>query len=113
MRRWCALALAVAFFACYYKHSDPMPEAALRDDLRAMRSALDNFYADHPRSPHSLDELKAAHYLRMIPKDPITGRQEWRLILESPTPATKERFVYDIQSLAPGAGRNGIPYGRY
>src|SRR5438046_2862908 len=51
-------------------------EAALKDDLREMRSAIDNFYADKQRYPQSLNELKDSKYLRSIPKDPMTGKAE-------------------------------------
>src|SRR5258708_36799438 len=45
-----------------------------------MRGAIDNFYADKQRYPQSLAELKDQHYLRAIPKDPMTGRADWEEI---------------------------------
>ena len=46
-------------------------EAALKHNLHAMRSAIDNFYADKQRYPNDLNEL-VPNYLRKIPPDPIT-----------------------------------------
>jgi general secretion pathway protein G len=103
-------------------------EAALRDDLAEMRKAIDNFYADKQRYPQSLNELKEQHYLRAIPKDPITGKEEWEEVAASADPndpnggsvdptATAandqnggQPGIYDVHSLATGHALNGDEY---
>ena len=93
-------------------------EAALKDDLREMRAAIDNFYADKQRYPQSLAELKDQHYLRSVPKDPISGKAEWEEIQApvdttdtsgsgaDPTAAANSQQaggqsgIYDVRSLA-------------
>ena len=103
-------------------------EAALKDDLREMRGAIDNFYADKQRYPQSLSELKDQHYLRAIPKDPMTGKAEWDEIQApvdttdtsgsavDPTAAANgqqsggQPGVYDVKTLADGRSLNGEEY---
>jgi general secretion pathway protein G len=103
-------------------------EAALKDDLREMRGAIDNFYADKQRYPQSLSELKEQHYLRAIPKDPISGKAEWDEIqapvdttdssgsAADPTAAANgqqnggQPGVYDVKTLADGRSLNGEEY---
>src|SRR4051812_341740 len=53
-------------------------EAAMRSDLFLMRDAIDQYYADKGKYPESLDALVSEHYLRVIPKDPITNQPDWQ-----------------------------------
>jgi general secretion pathway protein G len=58
-------------------------ETILKEDLRVMRRALDQFTADKERLPQSLDELVSEQYIREIPRRPYhragrLGRQDWR-----------------------------------
>ncbi len=106
-------------------------EAALKDDLREMRSAIDNFYADKQRYPQSLNELKDSKYLRAIPKDPITGKAEWEEVQAQvdaaggseanpqidPTATAAgadqnggQPGIYDVKSMAAGRALNGEDY---
>ena len=110
-------------------------ELELRRDLREMRTAIDAYKAavdqqkikapapENLGYPESLDILvegvtqtgKTAkvRFLRRIPVDPFTNKAEWgmRSISDDPT-ATGwgGGNVYDVYSLAPGTGSNGIPY---
>src|SRR5437762_7127430 len=52
-------------------------EAALRHDLFEMRKAIDDYYADKQKYPENLQALETAHYLRKVPKDPMTGNSDW------------------------------------
>jgi general secretion pathway protein G len=52
-------------------------------------------------------------FLRRIPVDPFTDKPEWgkRSITDDPTSyGWGGGNVYDVYSLAPGVGSNGIPY---
>src|SRR5947207_8812801 len=51
-------------------------EAALRHDLFEMRKAIDDYYADKQKYPENLQALETAHYLRKVPKDPMTGNSD-------------------------------------
>lgn len=52
-------------------------EAALHHDLSVMRNAIEQYTLDKQQAPQSLDDLVTAGYLRGIPKDPITGQNDW------------------------------------
>lgn len=102
-------------------------EAALKDDLREMRSAIDNFYADKQHYPQSLKELEDSHYLRRIPKDPMTNKAEWDEVQApvdtgdsntsgaDPTATTNDQSggqpgIYDVKTFATGRSLNGEDY---
>jgi general secretion pathway protein G len=52
-------------------------EATLKQDLQAMRQSIDNYTLDKQAAPQSLEDLVQAGYLRMVPKDPMTGVADW------------------------------------
>ena len=102
-------------------------EAALRHDLFEMRKAIDDYYADRQKYPESLQALKDAHYLRAIPKDPITMQDDWEEVAATIDPTGSDPNalpvdptavddqggapgIYDIHSSAPGNGLDGTPY---
>jgi len=101
-------------------------EAALRHNLFEMRKAIDDFYADRQKYPESLQALKDAHYLRAIPKDPVTMQVDWEEVTASgdpsdpnvppidPTAVNDENGgmpgIYDVRSTAPGNGLDGTPF---
>src|SRR5258708_33617449 len=58
-------------------------EATLKQDLQAMRQSIDNYTLDKQAAPQSLDDLAQAGYLRMVPKDPMTGATDWDLQFDS------------------------------
>lgn len=94
-------------------------EAALMDDLKKMREAIDNFYADKQRYPNDLNEL-VPHYLKRIPKDPITKADDWEPVMDTPDPnappetdstgAPLQPGVVDVKSKAPGTTLDNVPY---
>ncbi len=111
-------------------------EIELRRDLREMRQAIDAYKlaaeqqkikAPAPEAnfyPESLEMLvegvpaagtidRKVRFLRRIPVDPFTGKAEWGL-RNSNDDANSTSWggghVYDVYSLAPGTGMNGIPY---
>src|SRR6266850_2466352 len=57
----------------YQKSVQRAREATLKKDLQAMRQSIDNYTLDKQAAPQSLDDLAQAGYLRMVPKDPMTG----------------------------------------
>ena len=111
-------------------------ELELRRDLREMRLAIDDYkkQADQQKIkappaeangyPESLEVLvegvpaagsisKKVRFLRRIPVDPFTGKAEWGLRSSSDDANSTSwggGHVYDVYSLAPGTGMNGIPY---
>jgi general secretion pathway protein G len=57
-------------------------EAVLKQDLQALRGAIQQFTLDKQRAPQSLEDLASAGYLREVPTDPITRNKEWQLDFE-------------------------------
>ena len=110
-------------------------EMELRQDLREMRAAIDQYkrFSDQgllpvdlgtEGYPKDLDSLvkgialvgqvdKKMKFLRRIPFDPMTGKQQWGLRSyqdESTSESTGGEDVYDVYSLSHGVGLNGIRY---
>ena len=56
----------------YFEGLDRAREAALRQDLKTMREAIEQFHADRGVYPEHLEDLVAQRYLRAIPADPIS-----------------------------------------
>jgi general secretion pathway protein G len=67
----------------YQKSVQRAREATLKQDLQAMRQSIDNYTLDKQAAPHSLEDLAQAGYLRMVPKDPMTGAADWDLQFDS------------------------------
>jgi general secretion pathway protein G len=62
-------------------------EAVMRQDLRVMRDAIQQYTLDKDAAPQSLDELVDhkdgnGGYLREVPVDPITQRSDWVTVSE-------------------------------
>jgi len=56
-------------------------ETVLRQNLQSIRSAIDEYYADMGKYPDKLEDLTERHYLRAIPVDPFTKKNDtWILI---------------------------------
>ena len=110
-------------------------ELELRRDLREMRHAIDDYKAkvdqqkikapapENNGYPESLEKLVEGEtmmgkttkmrFLRRIPVDPFTNKPDWgkRSINDDPTSTGwGGGNVFDVYSMAPGTGSNGIPY---
>jgi len=113
-------------------------EAELRQALRQMRNAVDEYkrYADSgfipvdlgtDGYPAKLDVLvegvelvgqvdKKLKLLRRVPVDPMTGKAEWGLrSYQDDWDATSwgGQDVYDVHSLSNRVGLNGVPYSKW
>lgn len=113
-------------------------EAELRQALRQMRYAIDDYkrYSDMgllpvdlgtEGFPKKLDILvegvdivgqvnKKAKFLRRIPVDPMTGKDEWGLRSFQDEPDSTSwggENVYDVYSLSKGVGLNDVPYRKW
>jgi general secretion pathway protein G len=118
--------------------SKRLKEAELRQELRTMRNAIDEFkrYSDAGLIPVELGtdgypaELEVLiegvdivgqvdtekRFLRRIPADPMTGEAEWGLRSYQDEPDSTSwggENVYDVYSLSEGAGLNGVPYSQW
>ena len=97
----------------YLMQTDRAREAVLRNNLKETRDAIDKFYTDHGRYPQSLKELVDARYLKMLPIDPISGRNDRWTLTGSPngaSAAAQSPGVYDLHSSAAGKGLDGTVF---
>jgi general secretion pathway protein G len=94
-------------------------EAVLREDLYTIISSIDQFYSDQGRYPESLQELTDKGYIRAIPKDPFTGKNDtWQT---GPPPISPGQTgtetigtgIYNVHSGSDLIGTNGIPYNEW
>jgi general secretion pathway protein G len=89
-------------------------ETVLRDDLFKMRSLLDQYAADKGKLPQSLDDLATEHYLREVPKDPITDNKDWNVVTgEDPYSTQGNSGVIDVHSSSPDTSTEGTPYSEW
>jgi general secretion pathway protein G len=89
-------------------------ETVLRDDLYNMRKLLDQYAADKGKLPQSLDDLVTEHYLRDIPKDPITDNKDWAVVTgEDPFSTEGRSGVTDVHSSSGDASTEGTPYSEW
>lgn len=86
-------------------------ESVLKQDLQAMRKAIDQYTADKEELPQSLHDLVRLGYIREIPADPITGEKDWKVNTEEDTISPKGgKGVVDLHSNASGKASDGISY---
>jgi len=89
-------------------------ETVLKDDLRKMRSLIDQFAADKGRLPQSLDELVSSGYMREVPIDPFTGQKDWAITTgEDPNSSQGEQGMTDIHSASAEVSTEGTPYNEW
>jgi len=89
-------------------------EAVLRDDLRKMRSLIDQYAADKGRLPQSLDDLVSGGYMRDVPLDPFTGQKDWAISTgEDPNSLTGEQGMTDVHSSSTETSTEGTPYSEW
>ena len=89
-------------------------ETVLADDLRTMRSLIDQFAADKGRLPQSLDDLATAGYMREVPVDPFTGQKDWAVTTgEDPNSIEGAQGVTDVHSASAEVSTDGRPYSEW
>lgn len=90
-------------------------ESVLVHNLAILRERIDQYKADRDEFPPSLAALVEADYLREIPVDPITERNEWEEVFAEfdPERPEQEPGVYDVHSFAGGVGSDGRPYSEW
>lgn len=106
-------------------------EATLSDVLYNFRKNIDDFYADHGKYPDTLEDLVAKGYLRGMPVDPFTKKNDTWVTIAPPdassaapaegqssstpltAPVEEAGNVYDVHSGSNLIGSNGVPYNEW
>ncbi|MCY4658276.1 MAG: type II secretion system protein [Acidobacteria bacterium] len=76
-------------------------EAALKQNLRVMRDAIEQHYADKGHYPPSLQALVEEEYLRTIPLDPITRNDDTWVEVLAEFPALSDEEPWAETDLSP------------
>lgn len=88
-------------------------ESVLRQDLFTMRQVIDQYTLDKQKAPQSLEDLVSAGYIKLIPNDPFTGRNDtWQPVQEDVTldPSVTEPGISDVHSGSNQVGSDGTAY---
>ncbi len=86
-------------------------ESTLKEDLFTMRKAIDDYYADNGSYPADLETLVQKRYLRRIPADPLTERQDsWAVVRTDDDYQGKGGGIIDVHSGSDEKDGNGAPY---
>jgi general secretion pathway protein G len=99
-------------------------EAVLKTNLRAMRDAINQYYADEGHYPPSLDALVDEGYLRDIPYDPIARSSDTWVVeyeeidpdyvpAETDEPEGGEPGIIDVFSGSEDLSDDGTPYSEW
>jgi len=90
-------------------------ESVLRQNLFTLRSVISQYTLDKQKAPQSLDDLVSAGYLKQIPTDPMTQRNDtWTAEQEEGTIMSldqqDEGGIVDVHSGSSGIGSDGTAY---
>ena len=100
----------------YQKSVQRAKEATLRQDLQALRQSIDNYTLDKQAAPQSLDDLAQAGYLRLVPRDPMTGAADWDVQFDSVvlSPDQSGTGLVDVHSHSGATSPfEGTPYNQW
>jgi general secretion pathway protein G len=104
------ITLAIPSFVGAIKHAR---EAALKEDLQTMRTAIDTYTMDKQKGPQSLDDLVQDGYIRAIPEDPMTRQKDTWVTDSSEAMYSLDETdpgITDIHSGSTETGSDGQPY---
>ena len=104
------ITLAIPSFVGAVRHAR---EAALKEDLQTMRTAIDTYTMDKQKGPQSLDDLIQDGYLRAIPEDPMTRSKDTWVTDSSESMVSldeTEPGITDVHSGSTETGSDGQPY---
>ena len=89
-------------------------EGVLRQNLFTLRSLISQYTLDKQKAPQSLDDLVSAGYLKQIPTDPFTARNDtWTVDQEDVTLSldqTGEPGITDVHSGSSQVATDGTAY---
>ncbi len=90
-------------------------ESVLRQDLFTLRQVIDQYTLDKQKAPQSLDDLVSAGYMKQLPIDPFTGKNDtWKVVEEEDTIAdpsqTQAGGIVDVHSGSDLPSSDGTAY---
>ena len=96
----------------YQKTLTRTKESLLRNNLFTMRTVIDEYTFDKKKAPQTLQDLVTEGYLRAVPIDPITGNDQWALVMEDSLTMVDQTQpgIWDVHSLSDKISLEGTPY---
>jgi general secretion pathway protein G len=91
-------------------------ESVLRQNLFTMRSVISQYTLDKQKAPKSLDDLVSGGYLKQLPNDPMTGKNDtWAVDEDTETIMSLDQQqdtagINDVHSGSTGVGSDGTAY---
>jgi len=91
-------------------------ESVLKQNLFTLRSVISQYTLDKQKAPQALDDLVSAGYLKQIPTDPVTGKNDtWVPDEEENTIMSvdqqgDEGGIIDVHSGSSAVGSDGTAY---
>ncbi|MEW6210190.1 MAG: prepilin-type N-terminal cleavage/methylation domain-containing protein [Acidobacteriota bacterium] len=106
--------LVAVSVGAYQKIQLKAKETVLKETLRSIRRAIDQYAADKEQLPQSVEDLATAGYLREVPIDPMTGEADWTIETGEDTVSREGgEGMVDVRSSAEGTGTDGKAYREY
>jgi general secretion pathway protein G len=108
--------ILVAMAIPYYQKSViRAKESVLHNNLYTLRTVIDEYSYDKQKAPQTLDDLVREGYLREVPRDPITGNNSWKIIMEDPGQSinSTEPGIFDVRSLSDKHSLDGTSYSEW
>ena len=99
----------------YQKSIVRTKESLLKNNLFTLRTVIDEYTFDKQKAPQALQDLVREGYLRAVPFDPITGRDDWKTIMEDAVTSVSqtEPGIFDVRSLSDAKSLEGTPYSEW
>jgi general secretion pathway protein G len=92
-------------------------EAVLKEDLHVMRTAIESYTQDKETAPQGLEDLVQAGYLKSVPVDPMTNRNDtWQTGMSQDYVSiteTNSGGINDVHSGAQGVSLEGTSYNQW
>jgi general secretion pathway protein G len=84
-------------------------EAVLRNDLFELRKLISQYTLDKQKAPQSLDDLVSGGYIKVVPKDPMTGEANWEVVQEEVllTVDQQDPGIDDVHSASTATSSDG------
>jgi general secretion pathway protein G len=84
-------------------------ESTLKQDLFTLRHVIQQYTLDKQKAPQALEDLISAHYLKFIPKDPMTGEINWQTEEEDTilSPDQTQPGIVDVHSASNQVSSDG------
>jgi general secretion pathway protein G len=90
-------------------------ETLLKNNLFTLRTVIDEYTFDKQKAPQTLQDLVTEGYLRAVPLDPITGSDQWRVIMEDALSMVNQTQpgIFDVRSSSDLKSLEGTPYSEW